>query len=119
MNTNIDQDQDVRASIEDSLLSDIERAIAQKMQSGQADEARYGFAAQIANATPPLDEPFQRTLRTRILAEPRGNLKEEKRTMTTRPRLRTISRWRLSLAGTVAALLVLALALVVARTPET
>ena len=119
MNTNTDQDQDVRASIEDSLLSDIERAIAQKMQSGQADEARYGFAAQIANATPPLDEPFQRTLRTRILAEPRGNLKEEKRTMTTRPRLRTISRWRLSLAGTVAALLVLALALVVARTPET
>ena len=118
MNTNIDQDQDVRASIEDSLLSDIERAIAQKMQSGQADEARYGFAAQIANATPPLDEPFQRTLRTRILAEPRGNLKEEKRTMTTRPRLRTISRWRLSLAGTVAALLVLALALIVARTPK-
>jgi hypothetical protein len=117
MNTDTHQDQDTRGCAQDGFLDDVERAVAQKIETGHADETRYGFVAQIANARPPLDEAFQRTLRARIMAEARRNTRKKKRIMTTRPRLQVISLGRLLLAGTLAALLVLALARTFARIP--
>ena len=54
------------ASANDGLLLEIERAISEKMERGHADEARWGFAAELANAVPPVDASFQRSLRLRL-----------------------------------------------------
>ena len=54
------------ASANEGLLIEIERAISEKMQVGHSDEARWGFAAELANATPPVDASFQRSLRLRL-----------------------------------------------------
>lgn len=51
------------------LLANIENAIAEKMQAGQADEARFGLPAKLANATPPVNDAFQRALGASIQAE--------------------------------------------------
>jgi hypothetical protein len=47
----------------------VEGAVTEKRQCGHADEERFGFAATVANASPPVDEPFRRTLRATIAAE--------------------------------------------------
>jgi hypothetical protein len=86
-----------------SLLESIEQAIHEKAQTGRANEARHGFAARVANATPPVNEAFRRSLRARILAPG-----AEKRTWgrTGQDRTRPVHRWRLVLA-TLAVVLVL------------
>ncbi len=63
------KDRDMQIDIRDNLLDNVERAVAEKMRTGHADEARYEFAARVANATPPVDEDFQKALRARILTE--------------------------------------------------
>lgn len=105
---------DLSRQIKDNPLDDIERAIAEKMQVGHADEANYGFAAQLANAAPPVNETFRRALRARILVE-LTEVKEEKQTMAIKNRMQAINFWRLSLIGGLAAMLVLILALVVSQ----
>jgi hypothetical protein len=94
----------MQVDTQNGLLDSMERAVAEKMHTGQADEALYGFAARLANATPPVDENFQRKLRARILTE---LTKDEKRSH--QDRVQTVKRWRLSLAG-VAVVLVLVFA---------
>jgi hypothetical protein len=95
-----------------SLLESIEQAIHEKTQTGRANEARHGFAARVANATPPVNEAFRRSLRARILAPG-----AEKRTWgrTGQDRTRPVHRWRLVLA-TLAAVLVVAVWLRYPRT---
>ena len=56
------------AGTNEGLLLKIEQAISEKMQVGRADETRWGFVAELANATPPVDASFQRSLRDRLLA---------------------------------------------------
>ena len=98
-------------------LDRIEGAVAEKLQSGHADEARFGFAARMANATPPVDEGFRQALRARILAELTENAEsahketketEEEWTRTAKARVRTIKLWRVSPGVAWAAILVLA-----------
>jgi len=98
---------------EEIFLENLECAIVERMETGQADEARYGFAAQLVNATPPVDDGFRRTLRARILTELTKNTKEEKQQMTIRDRLYTINFRRLSLVGALATIVILALAIAV------
>lgn len=54
----------------------IEGAIAAKLESGYAEETCFGFAATVANETPPVDEEFRRTLRASIVAEANQDLEE-------------------------------------------
>jgi hypothetical protein len=96
---------DLVMPINDDLLDSVERAIAEKMGIGRADEARYGFAARLANATPPVNETFQRALRARILVE---LTREKNRTMTVRDRVQTTNFWQLSLVGGIILLLIFA-----------
>lgn len=104
------EDQDKQTGAGDSLLNDLERTIAEKVETGHADEARYGFAAQVANATPPVNRAFQRALRARILAE---LTESEGRTITAKERKRTGGSWRSSLLAALAAALVLLMAIAV------
>lgn len=104
MNT---QNRNIQIGAEDSFLDSVERAIAEKMRTGHADDLRYGFAARIANATPPVNETFQQALRARILAE---LTKKEKQTMATKDRVPTINSWRFALVGMAAAVVILILA---------
>ena len=104
------QDRDMQA--QDSLLDSVERAIRAKTQTGRANEARYGFVARMANATPPVNERFRRTLRARILAE---LTKEGKQTMTTQDRTRPVNLWRFVLV-TLTAILIVTLVLTYSRT---
>jgi hypothetical protein len=60
-----------------SDLNAVEGAIAEREQHGQAEETRFGFAATVANATPPVDEGFQQTLRERIMAEANAQAAQE------------------------------------------
>ena len=53
---------------QDPLLDSIERAIKEKARLGRANEARYGLAARVANAAPPVNEAFRRALRARVLS---------------------------------------------------
>jgi hypothetical protein len=112
---NVQKDRDMWIDTDDSFLDSVERAITEKMQAGYADEARYGFTARLANATPPVNETFQRVLRARILTELTRNTEKEKRTMTIRNRVQTINFWRLSLAGGLAAMLILTLAFAISQ----
>jgi hypothetical protein len=61
---------DVKTSMQAqaSVLESIERAMDEKREAGRANEERYGLVARVANATPPIDETFRRTLRARVLA---------------------------------------------------
>jgi hypothetical protein len=95
---------------DDRILNSIEHAIAEKMEAGQADEARYGFAARLANATPPVDDAFQRALSVRLLVELTESTEAEKGRLTIRDRLGVIDFRRLSLVGALAAALILVLA---------
>jgi hypothetical protein len=110
---NAREDRDTRAVASNGLLDDIERAIIEKEQAGYADEARHGFAARLANATPPVDEPFQQALRAGVLAELVRDTQEGRRGITTGDRLTTIGLRRLSLIGALAIAAILALAMVV------
>jgi hypothetical protein len=110
---NMQEDRDMWIGEDDSFLASVERAVAEKMQAGYADEARYGFTARLANATPPVNETFQRVLRARILTELTENAKEEKQQTTIRDRPYTINFRRLSLVGALAAAVILALAMAV------
>jgi hypothetical protein len=112
---NVQKDRDMWTDTDDSFLDSVEHAIAEKMQAGYADEARYGFTARVANATPPVNETFQRVLRARILSELTGSTEKEKRTMTIRTRVQTTDFWRLSLAGGLAAMLILTLAFAISQ----
>jgi hypothetical protein len=60
----------------------VEAAIAEKLEQGHAEEERFGFAATVANTTPPVDEGFRRTLRASIVAEAAQTM-EERRPMRT------------------------------------
>jgi hypothetical protein len=106
---------ELRIGSDDGFLDGIDRAITERMKTGYADEARYGFPARLANATPPVDDTFQRVLRARILTELTRNTEKEKRTMTIRNHLQNISYWRLSLAGGLAAMLILTLAFAISQ----
>ena len=107
----VHKDREMWPGADGGFLDSIEHAIAEKMQAGYADEARYGFVAQLANATPPVNETFQRMLRARILTELTKNTKEDKQPMTIKDRLYTINFRRLSLVGALATIVILALAI--------
>ena len=118
---NVQEDRDTWIGADGGFLDSIEHAIAEKMRAGHADEARYGFVAQLANATPPVNETFQRMLRARILTKVTKNTKEDKQPMTIRERLHTVNFRRLSLVGALATIVILALAIAVfprVRQPE-
>ena len=51
-----------------SLLNRIERVMNEKVRTGRANEGRHGLVAQVANAMPPVNETFRRTLRAGILS---------------------------------------------------
>ncbi len=108
---NAKKDRDTRVVANNRLLDRVERAIIEKEQAGYADEARHGFAARLANATPPVNETFQRALRARLLAELTENTQEERRQMTISDRLTTINFRRLSLVGALATAAILAVAI--------
>jgi hypothetical protein len=95
---------------EQTLLDSVERAISERSQAGRADEARYGFVARVANATPPVNESFQRTLRARVVAELAKDAAG--RQATVQDRLRTLGLRRLSLVGGLATILILVTAFV-------
>ncbi len=67
-----------RVSVDD--MNVIEAAIATREQHGHAEETRFGFAATVANASPPVDEGFQQTLRERIMAEANAQAAQETHT---------------------------------------
>jgi hypothetical protein len=107
---------------QDSLLDHIEQAMREKEQAGRADEVRHGLVAQVANATPAVNEAFRRTLRARVLAE---GTEKGRRDMTNqghalpnrvRPNTRRpVNLWRFALV-TLAAILIVTLALTRTRT---
>jgi hypothetical protein len=69
MNGNGQENQDRKkiATLQSPLPPEaIEGAITEKLQGGRAEEERFGFAATVANATPPADATFRRTLRRLI-----------------------------------------------------
>jgi hypothetical protein len=108
---NVQKDRDKRAGADNGFLDSIERAITEKKQAGYADEVRYGFTAQLANATPPVSATFEQALRARVLAELTENTQEERRQMTISDRLTTINFRRLSLVGALASAAILAVAI--------
>ena len=110
---NVQMDRDKRAGADNGFLDSVERAIAEKKQAGYADEARYGFTARLANATPPVNATFEQALRARVLVELAKDTQEEKRQMTIAGRSTTINFGRLSLVGALATVAILALAMAV------
>jgi hypothetical protein len=86
----------------------IEGAIAAKLESGYAEETCFGFAATVANATPPVDEEFRRTLRASIVAEANQDLKEKNQMNAIQNRRRFPNRWKLALGGALAAVALVA-----------
>jgi hypothetical protein len=107
----VKENRDKRTGADDGLLDSIERAITERRQTGYADEARYGFVARLANATPPVSATFEQALRARVLAELAKDTQEERRQMTVSDRWATIRFRRLSLVGALAAAVILALAI--------
>jgi len=95
---------------DDSLLGSIEQAINEKAQTGCANEVRHGLVAQVANATPPVNEAFRRTLRARILTE---ETKKGRQNMVSQDRVKPVNRWRFALwpvaLATLTAILVVTL----------
>ena len=110
---NLKSDRDTIPVANNGLLDAVERAIIEKQQAGYADEARHGFAARLANATPPVNETFEQALRARVLAELAEDTQEGRRQMAISDRLTTIRIRRLSLVGALAAAAILAFAMVV------
>jgi hypothetical protein len=82
MNGNGRKNRDRRSGTWDA----IEGAVAEKLQHGHAAEADFGFAATLANATPPVDETFRRTLRATIEAEAAQTTKERQPMRTAQDR---------------------------------
>lgn len=86
MNGNGQENQDRKkiATLQGPLPPDaIEGAITDKHQRGRAEEERFGFAATVANATPPADETFRRALRSTIVAEAVQTVERQRRARTT------------------------------------
>jgi hypothetical protein len=85
----------------------VEGAITEKLQRGRADEERFGFAAAVANATPPVDEAFRQTLRDTIVAEAAQTMERQRETriMPHRGKEVNTQRWypTLRIAFTLAA----------------
>jgi hypothetical protein len=73
----------------------VEAAIAERLEHKHAEEERFEFAATIANATPPVDESFQQTLRARIVAEAAQTMKEKRQMRTIQNRGREVNTGRL------------------------
>ena len=108
---NMQEHRDRQGAVKYSILESVDQAIAEKMQTGHADEERYGFAARVANATPPLDETSRQRLRARILVELTKSIEQGEYPITTRDHIQVINFWRLSLIGVPAlAILILILA---------
>jgi len=57
----------------------IEGAIVERLEHGHAEEERFGFAATVANASPPVDESFRQALRASIEAEAAQSVDRERR----------------------------------------
>jgi hypothetical protein len=89
--------------VQESLLESIEQAIHEKAQTGRASEARHGLVAQMANATPPIDEAFRRELRACVLAK---GAKKGGREMMSRGSAQLANLWRFSLVALAAILVV-------------
>jgi hypothetical protein len=87
-----------------SLLHSIELAVDEKVRTGRASEGRHGLVAQLANATPPVNEAFRRTLRARILAE---ETKKERQSAISQDRSRAFNRRRIALVALTAMLVVM------------
>jgi hypothetical protein len=100
------------------VLGAIEGAITQKQQDGEAEEARFGFAATLANATPPADETFRQALRADLRAEATRLIAAPRRRGMRRERRPRSNVWRLALGGGLATALILILALIVLRSPD-
>jgi hypothetical protein len=100
------------------FLGAIEGAITQKQQDGEAEEARFGFAATLANATPPVDEMFRQTLRADLRAEAMKLIDAPRSRGARRKRRPRANVWRLALGGGLATALILLLALIVLRSPD-
>jgi hypothetical protein len=98
-----------RESAVDTLAS-VEGAIAERELLGRADEARFGIAATVANATPPVDETFRTMLRARIVTEASRSLERKRHGETIRKSRWTPDRWQLAVGGAFAATLLLVLA---------
>jgi len=96
---------------EAGLLDSIEQAMSEKVGTGRASEARHGFVARVANATPPMNEAFRRTLRARILAK---ETKKGRQSVVSQHRSQAFNPWRFALwpvtLATLTAILVVALA---------
>ena len=86
-------DREIQFDADRSVLEDVDHALAQKWHAGHADEGRYGFAALMANATPPANEPFEKALRERIVVELAINAEEAARTGSVRDQMQTIGDW--------------------------
>jgi len=56
----------------------IEGAIVERLENGYAEGEGFGFAATVANATPPVDESFRRTLRASLEAEAAQTMEERR-----------------------------------------
>ncbi len=96
-----------------SILDLIEGAVAEKEQRGCAEVAHFGFAAEVANATPPLDGTFQQALRSRLIVEANASIAQEAR-LNTGPKWRSLlNLGRFSFRGALVTALVLALVFVV------
>ena len=111
-------------SANDRLLLEIERAISEKMEKGRADETLWGFAAQLANATPPVDASFQHSLRHRLLTASASQHRESLENVPTRQPGRPagsgghfagLKLGRLSLVGVAAAAMLLVVVMAVAQ----
>jgi hypothetical protein len=76
-------------------LDVVENAIAEKLEHGHAEEERFGFAATVANATPPVDESFRQTLRASIVAEAAQSVEEDRRMRVIQDRGKEVNKSRL------------------------
>jgi hypothetical protein len=97
---------------QEGLLESIEQAIHERAQTGRASVVRHGLVAQVANATPPMNEALRRTLWARIVAEGTEKGRPER---TSHNRAQPVKAGRFALV-TLTAILLVALALTLTRT---
>jgi hypothetical protein len=101
-----------------NVLDVIEGAIEQKQRDGKAEVARFGFAATLANAMPPVDETFRQALRADLRAEATKRIDVPRCRGVRRERRPLAKVWRLALGGGLATAMILLLALIVLRSPD-
>jgi hypothetical protein len=100
-----------------NVLDAIEGAIAQRQGRGNADESRFGFAATLVNATPPLDKTFRGALRAKLVAEAAKHDEVSKPEPTYHKRQLWANTWRLVVGGGLATAFILIFAFIVLRLP--